>query len=446
MKNITMDPDATRLLEWIRGNAGYIHRDLYINSSVVDGKINRNIYYENKNNIKTGDDITKIPFELAISERTFLDIPGIGNWINFIKSDKPELNPVLKSNRFQIIVALLHETLKGENSFYFPFINLFPTHSYFDSHPISIYYKNKNTLRILEEISASFLKKADAACSELSLIIDTIQLCNHKYELLNPTIQSDTKFSELIKWAYFIHLTRSWGDYLIPFHCFFNHSNNSSMSHASGSSGASNHLSFKADKQFEVTGDSSEVFYNYSQYDAMSLYMTYDFLYEYGEEKKYLPLPFGLRNTPDLNRRKSNEIDKCKINTKKIFICNEGPPRNLLSTLRIASMTEDECTRLSQNRDIHKYSRPISCGNEIRSLSLLLKIVLDLKKTTYTNSNLSIIRNTLKHHQGKALSASEHVIETVCTIALSEHDILNESLHWISTLLQHSIQNARIEN
>jgi len=446
MKNMTMDTDETNLLDWIKNNKGYIHEDLQINSNTAEGNTSRCIYYTNNNNIKSGEEITKIPFELAISEDTFFGIPGIDEWVSFAEENKPELSTTLESSRFRIMIALLHEVLKGDNSFYYPFIKILPKSSNFKNHPINIYYKDKNSLNPIKGFSSHFLKKVDIACTELSLIIKTVQLCNQNKKILDPKTHSEKNLNELIEWAYFIHLTRSWGNYLIPYNCFFNHSNKSTMSYAGDKNHRPDYFCIKADDQYENTNGTAQVFGNYSHYDSMSLFLTYDFLYEYGKEMKFLSLPFALRNTPDLNRQKNEEIDRCNINTKKLYICKEGPPRSLLSILRIASMTEDEFTLLSKSEDANRYNKPISLKNEIKSLSLLLKIVLDFKKTTHTNDNLCAAHDTLNHYRGKSLSATEHVIKNVSTITLVEHEILNGSLDWISTLLQNAIHNARITN
>ena len=218
----------TALLQWIKKNNGFIHENLSIQSQIKDNDVCRSIYYKNNTSISVNDTITKIPNNLVISTNTFNQIPGIEHWIKLIDEHSKSINKAY-CNHFKIIVALLYEHTKKENSFYSPYINTLPLTNSFDNHPILLYYEDKHRFDILNRISPFFIQQVESICSELFYIMKLFFLCNKEYEIFDSSLYSDKYIEQLIQWAFIVKKTRSWEDGLVPFNDFFNHHDNSSI-------------------------------------------------------------------------------------------------------------------------------------------------------------------------------------------------------------------------
>jgi len=442
--NHKYEEDNNNLINWINNNGGFIHDDLYIDTKLEDDKIHRSIYYKNKENISKNSTLTQIPHKLVISKNTFEHIQNIQIWTNII-DNSPILTKEHEKKRLKIIIALLYEYTKKEQSFYYPYIKLLPKKNDFDNHPINIYYENNKAFKILNSLSKNFIKQVDSMSHELISFIEIILHCNDELEIFDKNIYTNNHFKKLIKWAFFIQKTRSWADGLVPFDDIFDHANNSNISLKKINSKTldeDNHYIFKADDQFNEHKHDYNIFDNYGHYNSMRLLLFYNFLPQ--NEINYLYIPFKLNTKNNFDKLRFEEIKKCELKDSRILLCNNGPSKDLFTILRILCLTKNEYDALQSNTNKRKYEKIVSHENELKSVRLLLKLILDLKKSNYPLDNLNNIYTIINDFKNKKLSPTDLIIKNVCLITLEEYKIIDDSLNWINDILLKVINNSNI--
>lgn len=433
--------DDQNLINWVKKNNGFIHPDLYINTKLIGDKVYRSVYYKNKNPIDKNSALTKIPDKLVISQNKFNDIPNIDRWTDIVKKENdPKLQKIFKSDDFKLIMVLLHEATKKEGSFYYPYIKILLEYNDFYDHPIYLHHKNRDAFKALSYISKDFIKTVNIGSDKLTSYINIILSYNKQFQIFNSDLASDVKLTQMIIWAFFIKVTRSWDEGLMPFDDMFNHSNKSNIHLINNSNKTYN---FKADNQFDKkNGNPYEIFVNYGHHSAISLTQLYNFLP--GSRPDYLHVPFKFNPKSAFGKLKKQEMKKCKLSYKRILLSNIGPSTDLLTIFRILSLTQDEYDILSKNSDKNKYKKIISYENELKSVKLLIKAILNLKKSTYTMKNLNEIYTIVNGYKNKKLSPVELVINNVCLVKIREYKAIDDSLNWLHDRLSLIISNSNI--
>lgn len=433
------------LIQWIKKNNGFIHENLSVHSEVNNNDISRSILYKNKTPLLVNDTITKIPYNLVISIDTFNQIPNIEHWITLINEHSKLLNKAY-CDHFKIIVALLYENSKKENSFYSPYINTLPKINSFKNHPIILYFQDKHMFNILNKISPYFIQQVDAICHELFFIMELFFLCNKNFPIFDSTLYSNESLQQLVQWAFIIKKTRSWEDGLVPFNDFFNHNDNSTIRLKKISADENikneNFYVFKADIQFNNIKENDEIYNNYGYYNSMILLIFYNFLQT--KQITHLNVPFDFSKTSPLNKLRISELKKSQLSSNKILLSNKGPTKDLFKILRILSLTKEELL-IHTNKKEELYENIISNKNEIKSIRLLLKLILDLKNSSYTLENMNLIHDILHSFKDKELSPHELILKNVCLIAQDEYKIIEDNLHWISDVLLKLIEQSEIK-
>ena len=193
-----MDNDLTK---WIEENGGFIHPDIYIATKKFDNISYRSVYCKNSIKIPKDTRLTKIPHKLIISDKLFNTIANIDRCSEYTKKE---------NSNFKLIMVLLYESIKGEDSFYYPYIKTLPEYSAFENHPIYIHYKNSEAFKLLEELSVKFTEAVEYKSKELKRYIDLILLCQEKYKIFSENI-SLQELRKMIIWSYLIKVTRTWG-------------------------------------------------------------------------------------------------------------------------------------------------------------------------------------------------------------------------------------------
>ena len=432
------------LLQWIKSNNGFIHKNLHIHSQIKKDHIHRNIYYKKNTSLYPNDIITKIPYNLVISIDTFNQIPGIENWEKLIDEHSKLINKAY-CNHFKIIVALLHERDKKECSFYSPYINTLPKINSFDDHPILLYFNDKHKFNILNKISPYFTQQMDYISNEISYIIELFFLCNKNFPIFDSKFYSTEYLQQLVKWAFIIKKTRSWEDGLVPFNDFFNHHDNSAIKLEKITQEEKlinkNFYVFKADMQFKNIKENDEIFDNYGYYNSMILLIFFNFLQP--TKVNHLSVPFDFSQNSFLNKLLLKELEKCELSSNHILLSNNGPTKDLFKILRILSLSEKELLVYKDKKgDI--YENIINSKNEIKSVQLLLKLVLNMKKISYSLENMNFIHELLISYQHKTLSSYEIIIKNVCLIMQDEYKIIEDNLHWIGEKLEAIIEEQHI--
>ena len=417
--------DEINLINWIKDNNGFIHSNLYINSKQIDNHIHRSIYYKNTIPIHSNSIFSKIPHNLTISIDTFNNIPNIDKWKNTV---------MYNDSKLQVIISLIYETIKKENSFHYPYIKLLPKYDTFVSHPISIYFNDNNSFKVIESISEKFIYKLKSKSNELTKYIEVILYNNKQFKILDTH-----KLKEMIIWAYFIYTTRAWHTKLVPFNDMFNHSNNSNISLSTKNLDKSTYHSFYASNQLSNQNNKPyEVFINYGSYNLLTLFISYNFIHN--DKVDYIQVPYKLKSNAIFNIVKEKAVVKRNFNDRKILLSNDGPSKQLFYILRILSMTTSEYS-IFHSSNKHYYKKTISYKNELKSVKLLLTLILDLKKRFYPINKLHTVKNITNTLKNKKLSYEESIVNSICEIITKEYYIIEDSLDWVNNRLSKLINS-----
>jgi len=426
-----------KLIQWVKENDGFIHEDIYINTQIYQNNVHRCIYYKNQQKIKKNDRLTSIPKKLVINDELFKNIPTINAFVKNL-NDHAYNAKILDGKALKTIFVLICEKIKGASSFFHPYINILPKFNVFDDYPLNVYLKSVSTFDRVDSINPLFMEKLREMHKELLLIVDILEKYDNQYLISDKT----KNFNDLIKWAYFIYKTRTWKNGLVPFNDMFNHNNHSNIAlslHSNQKKGES-FYTFNADKQFESKKDEFEIFINYMHFNTIDLFLHYNFVHK--ADVNFLYIPFKFKTTTEFNKQKTNEIKKHNLSHNKILISNDGPSKDLFKILRILSLTQKEYSQQIGIQKDNKYNDVISYQNESKSIRLLFKIILDIKKTTYTFEKLNTIYCQLESFKDVKLSSSDSIIKNVCVITLQEYKILEDALIWIENRWAKILKNT----
>ena len=405
------------LVKWINKNGGSINKSIYLNKNEAQFS---SIYLKKDNTLDAKSLLTKIPKELSITEDTFNKIPNSDKYLKYINND---------SQKFKVILSLIYEILQKEKSFYFPYIKTLPKTDTFNTHPVYLYYINDKTFKILEPLLVDFTKIINRKANELEEIIKDILSFNEKSKLFSI---KDEKLKELVIYSYFILLTRSWSNQLIPFNDNFNHSQESNISLTMYKKDF-NYM-YSAKQNINKSSKDSEILINYGHYSLMDIQTYYNYLPENSID--YLRIIFTLSSNNKFENLKILEIKKCNFNHKRLLLSNVGASKNLFSILRILSLDENEYKIINKKSIVDKCKNMISYKNELRSVRLLIKIILDLKKSFYSLDLMCETKNIIdKLANKKSLSSAEVIINNICIIKTKEYAILDDSLAWANERL-----------
>ena len=155
----------------------------------------------------------------------------------------------------------------------------------------------------------------------------------------------------------------------------------------------------------------------------------------------YLRVPLRFASKDSFEKSKIKEINKCDFNLRRILLSNLGPSKNLSAIMRILSLEKDEYAEIVKIEKENKYQVVINNKNELRSITMLLKVILELKKNMYTLDIMNktyMLLNTLEAK--KSLSASDTIIKNICLVKAKEYKIIDDSLKWISDRLSRLIK------
>jgi Rubisco LSMT substrate-binding len=416
-----MDND---LIKWIEENGGFIHPDIYIATKNIDNISYRSVYCKNSIKIPKDTRLTKIPHKLIISDELFDDIPNIDKYSDYTKDEK---------SNFKLIMVLLYEAVKGEDSFYYPYIKTLPEYNAFENHPIHIHYKNSEAFKSLKPLSVKFTEVIESKSKELKRFIDLILLCHEKHKIFSKNISLE-ELKKIIIWSYLIKVTRTWGNKLIPFNDAFNHNNNSNI-FLKTMEDDEVFYGFRADRQFLKKHDSEyEIFINYGYFDLMTMQTEYDFIAP--GKVDYLRVPLTFSSKDSFEKLKIKEIKKCNFNQRRNLLSNVGPSKNLLAIIRILSLEKDEYEEIIKKEDENKYQVVINNNHELRTTRMLLKIILELKKYMYTLNSMNnshMLMTTF--NDKKTLSHTDLIVKNICIVKTKEYNIIDDSLNWVSDRL-----------
>ncbi|WP_373002072.1 SET domain-containing protein [Sulfurimonas sp.] len=425
-----MDNDLTK---WIEDNRGFIHPDIYIATKNIDGVNYRSVYCKNSIEIPKDTRLTKIPYKLIISDKLFDNIPNIDKCSDYIKDE---------NSNFKLIMVLLYETIKGEDSFYYPYIKTLPKYNTFKNHPVCIHYKDSEAFKSLELLSVKFTELVESKSKELKRFIDLILLCQKKHKIFSKNISVED-LKKMITWSYLIKITRTWGNKLIPFNDSFNHNNNSNI-FLKTIEDDEKYYGFKSDRQFLKKHEYEyEIFVNYGHFDMMTTQAEYDFIAP--SKVNYLRVPLTFASKDSFEKLKIEEINKCDFNPRRILLSNAGPSKNLSAIMRILSLEKEEYEEVIKKDDENKYQAVINNNNELRSTTMLLKVILALKKNMYTLDIMNrsyMLLNTFEAK--KSLSPSDIIIKNICLVKAREYKLVDDSLNWLSNRLSKLIKEQKL--
>ncbi len=407
------------LIKWIKDNGGYIHPQLYIVTNKINNTFCNSIYFKNTQPIEKNTQLVKLPHKLIISIDTFNNIPNIKNFSKLINRN---------SIKLKLVVALLHERFKKESSFYYPYINVLPNFNTFIHHPIYLCYLNSSAFEVLDDLNVEFSQIVSSKSQELREFIDILLTIREEIDICADYTSND-ELKQMIIWSFFILTTRSWGDKIIPFSDNFNHSNSSNIFLEYGDLRDKSY-SFYADGQFKQDeGKPFEVFISYGHYALMSLESYYDFLPD--DKVSFLRVTITLSSDDKFKELKIKEIKKCKFHAKRFLLSNEGSSKDLFRIMRIISLDETEYKLFSKDSDTHKYKEALTPKNELKSIRLLMKIILDLKESKYSldimNKTYILIKSM---NEKELLSNEDKVVKNICDIKVKEYQIIQDSLIW----------------
>ncbi len=413
------------LTKWIEDNGGYIHPQLYIKSTQVNGVRYNSVFYKNSKPIKEDSILTKIPDKLCITEDSYNSIPNIKEHSKLLKDDDLQI---------KLAISLLYETLQKEKSFFYPFIQTLPSYDSFNNYPVYIAYKDNKAFKILDSLKVNFTQQVLHVAQTLNSFVENMKAIQKE---VNPfaTKLSSHEFEKTIIWAFFISNIKSWGEMIIPFNDNFNHDQVSDMFVYTPDTKEIFHQ-INADKQFSKKGAKDfEVFYHYSSYDLMSFKTHNNFVPRSKVDFLTLPLQIGFED--DLTNLRFEEYDKCNFNSDKFYISNDGVSLNVLAALRIFSLNRDEYNIYSKKDDRYTYYRKLNNENEFRTIRYLIATINSLKKINYTVEIMSKTDELLNFLKAKnSLSTPEKTIQDICFIKLREKKVIEDSLEIMNKKLK----------
>ena len=197
---MNLDEKYQLLKKWILDNNGFINEKLdftYIN--------NENRYIVSNNDINPEELLFSIPDKLCINNKLINDIPNINN----INIDNLDINSIM------ILILKYHFSL-GENSFYYPYLNLLPSYEDYNYHPL--YKYNDELGKKWRTISNKIVDMIESQIRIIDKIFDNFTKLG-----INITYQE-------VKYYYMIIITRQWTNVgLVPFADLLQHSNSSNL-------------------------------------------------------------------------------------------------------------------------------------------------------------------------------------------------------------------------
>lgn len=339
------------LINWIKSNGGFISDKLSIKQH---DDANRYIYANEFIDIDIK--LFDIPKICCITEDTYKKISN-------------------KNSDNKILYSLLYHLRLGEQSFYYPYLNLFPKANEFTYHPLMQYNQTNRDKWI--NISEKFIKILDAHEKKINDIIE-------EFKTFDNVEQKYINYDN-IKYCYLLCITRQWGYGLVPFADLLQHSIVSNM-----------FLSIDNDMANMTTKEHilqySTVYDNYGLKDDLSMLIAYGFIEDIDNKFliRYLPINLTINYSNNTMLNTIKEIICKKISDKQIFYFNNKNIQNeLIYLLRVLCLSEQDYKFIDINTEFYKNF--ISIDNE----SIVYNKILELIYNQECNFNIKEIENAV---------------------------------------------------
>lgn len=396
-----MNNKIENLFEWIQDNEGFIHPNVQINSE-EKLIINEILGAE-------GVHLFSIPTKLRLDYGIYKDyLPPLYNLLTQEEKDIFEL-PF-----FKLILNLVNEKLKGNKSFYKPFINTFPLMKDLSKElPIFIYTDRKEEwFKILPTVITK-LDDLNNFYVQLYLLIVKLKT----FDTINPkSFKGFSSQEEILKvvilWAFLI--VNSYAvenSYLLPLYNLMNFTHDTKNIVVKDSQNRIN-FSFHDIQTLNLN-------INNGVLDNETLFTFHGYINE--TEKKYLEVKLGDEYIIENEVVKEfvdnvfkTIFDKSK---QKYYITQDTPSISLVQYLRILSLNEQDIKFIKEN-DKKFFMRFISMDNEANVYKKLLKIV----KTKY---------NFIKNYIDEENETDVKDIKTLKKIVKEQKEILKNMYYEI---------------
>jgi len=342
------------LKKWIFENGGFVHDALELNQ--VD-KNNRFIYA--KQIIPKNQKIFYISDKCCITNTSDEKI-----------FQREELGIIRKD--IIIIKKFVEEKLKGQKSFYLPYLQSLPDISSFYSHPLFIAYYKQN---ILEQ-----WKNINILVNILELKCKLLQKITSFFKTEYPSYSEQD-----VIYAYFIYITRAWGNGLVPLADLFQHSIHSEMFLDFNIS----EYNFDCQLINKKNIDHNEIIYeNYGIYDESSFLFNFGFIENLEKNINDIPRFFILNLSFEFEYKYKNSIyeylisfyiEKLQLKSKKYYLTNLGISNDLLQYYRIKNLSLNDIKNIDLLQE--------NLGKEMICLENDKNALSELKTTLLNNKN-----------------------------------------------------------
>lgn len=392
---MNLDEKYQLLKKWILDNNGFINEKLdftYIN--------NENRYIVSNNDINPEELLFSIPDKLCINNKLINDIPNINN----INIDNLDINSIM------ILILKYHFSL-GENSFYYPYLNLLPSYEDYNYHPL--YKYNDELGKKWRTISNKIVDMIESQIRIIDKIFDNFTKLG-----INITYQE-------VKYYYMIIITRQWTNVgLVPFADLLQHSNSSNLLLNT------NNNSHYIKNNNNGIMKNQIIYDNYGLYDDNILFTNFGFVDQINNTQlsRFIKIPIinNIKNDTPFNRLRLTELNSFK--SKHFILSNNFFDKNILYQLRLYSLTLSDIKSIDISTTF--YNQVISISNEKESYLSLFKI---LKNLISSKSDIKSIMNNINDYHPDSIEYK------ISSLVLFENEIIRYSINmllyeWIKLL------------
>jgi len=354
-----MDLKLKNLFEWIRKNDGFVHPNVTYN-----GKhkliISENLEIE-------GVHLFSFPKKLCIDSGTYKNY-NTPIYKQFSIDEQKCFNQPF----FKLILNLISEKLKGNKSFYKPFLSSFPPmEELVKTSPLFYYNERKEDWKKVLPTLITKLDNLNAFYINLYLIIVKLRIFKINIRLFPGYNTEDEILKTIVLWAFLIVNNYAMeNEYLLPLFNLMHYSH-----------GTKN----------KIVRDNNRINFSFSDVDTQLLIAnngildneTLFALYGYINKdtvQKYLEIKISNKYTleDEENPQVKVKVEETfqnlfKRNIQKYYISNDNPSPSLVQYLRIVSLINSDLNIIQG--DDQYFTKFISMDNESNVYKKLLKIV-----------------------------------------------------------------------